>query len=150
MSNDHECRSPYCECPKDQCAQGRKDMRGAPIDLDRAVRDISAGIGLPPATDLLVPDPWWTLIAPDGRRFTGATPFQALKAEIDSRITPERQLENIRAAARDEHGAPFYGSIAQRAERGLGAGLRWPHDDMGTPTAPADDDTGDGVPFHLV
>lgn len=28
--------------------------------------------------------------------------------------------------------------------------LRWPHDDMGTPTPPADDDTGDGTPFHVV
>jgi hypothetical protein len=48
------------------------------------------------------PEPVWTLVAPDGRRFTGSTPLRAAKAEMDSRLTPEQQLANLMAAVEAE------------------------------------------------
>jgi hypothetical protein len=33
MKEENECRSPYCECEKDKCSHGWKDMRGEPREM---------------------------------------------------------------------------------------------------------------------
>lgn len=61
------------------------------------------------------PEPEWVLIAPDGRRFTGSTPLRAVKAEMDSRLTPKQQAENLTRALAEELVPPPHPDSADAA-----------------------------------
>lgn len=126
MSMHHECRSPYCECPTDQCARGRKDMRGAPIAAALAELSATAGVKVDQIMEQAqVFASAWSLI---GGPFDSG---DCLDTAMDEKA---RLREMVREALTGPQSTP----------------LRWPHDDMGTATSPADDDTGNGIPFHVV
>lgn len=44
----------------------------------------------------------WTLIAPNGRRWTGDSPLRACAAEMNDRVPPEIALKRIFDALYDE------------------------------------------------
>ena len=78
-------------------------MVQAAIDAyDGPIAAYQAMLAAAPPAPSAVYEREWTLISPDGRRFIGATKFAALKAETDSRLSPEQQIENIKAAMRDD------------------------------------------------
>lgn len=60
----------------------------------------------------------WTLIAPDGRTWTGLSPLNAIAAERNERMTATEQLENISAGIEAEHQA----EVKRMVDRFLG----WP------------------------
>lgn len=58
-----------------------------------------------PFADQPTPKPMegrWTMIAPDGQFFTGTSPFECVRMEVDSRVPPEVALGRIARSMQED------------------------------------------------